>query len=325
MKKVSFVIPIHNLDKWLSNCLDSVLKQHNIDDCEIILVDDGSVDCSKDICLKYIAKYSFIKYFYIDNSGVSFARNFGLKHACGEYVCFLDGDDFYLKDFVDDFYLICKNNDLDIIRGRCSTFDETTNNLITYETKINFFNVVLSGKNYLHQSLKYKANEVVPWLGFFRRTFLLQHGILFPENIAYEEDHLFFLEALLVARRVMVVDQIFYAYRYRKDSASKKYSVNQVIDALAVIKKEFNLASTQSDRILKKDIAKYCSASFYQITSIYGRVSKEERKLIRKEVKNCRFNVFTFKSYCSIHQMIKIIFFLSFPRLIALAYLLRKK
>ena len=325
MKKISFIIPVHNIAKWIGECLDSILKQNNVADFEVLLIDDGSLDESKEICLKYTSKYNFIKYYYQDCSGVSVARNYGLEKACGEYICFLDGDDFYLKDFANDFYLICKQNDLDIIRGRCCTYKEVSEEFITYDVDTRCFNQVLSGTEFLNKTMKYKTNEVVPWLGLFKRSFLIENSLSFPKGIGYEEDHLFFLEALLFAKKVMAVDDVFYAYRFRADSASKKYSVNQVKDALFIVNKELSLIKEERNSLIRKNMYKYCSASFYQITSIYGRVTKGERAQIRREIKNNNITPFTFKSYYNLHQKFKIIIFLLFPHILALFYSLRKR
>lgn len=101
MPKISVIIPIYKSEKFLRKCVDSVLSQ-TFKDIEILLIDDGSPDLSGEICDQYASKYSRVKAFHIPNSGVSAARNFGISMSSGEYLCFIDSD-----DYVEDEYLEC--------------------------------------------------------------------------------------------------------------------------------------------------------------------------------------------------------------------------
>ena len=86
---ISVIIPIYNSKKYLSKCIDSILMQ-TYKDFEVLLVDDGSTDNTKDICIEYVSKDSRIKYLYKDNSGVSATRNYGIEHASGDWIVFID-------------------------------------------------------------------------------------------------------------------------------------------------------------------------------------------------------------------------------------------
>ena len=91
--KVSIIIPVFNMEKYLDVCINSVINQ-TYKNIEILLINDGSTDSSEDICLKYASLDKRIKYYYQENGGVSKARNFGILNFCGDYVMFLDSDDF---------------------------------------------------------------------------------------------------------------------------------------------------------------------------------------------------------------------------------------
>lgn len=93
---VSFIIPVYNVEQYLRQCIDSILQQ-SYDNFEIILVDDGSTDSSSQLCDNYAIKDNRVKVFHKMNGGLSDARNFGLLHARGEYVIFLDSDDFWIS------------------------------------------------------------------------------------------------------------------------------------------------------------------------------------------------------------------------------------
>ena len=118
----SIVIPVYNVAPYLRECVDSVLAQ-NSTDYEIILVDDGSTDNSPAICDEYAEKYSQIKVIHKTNGGLSDARNFGIKKAQGDYLMFLDSDDFWNRENVLlDLHNIIKENNPDLIIHELSSF-----------------------------------------------------------------------------------------------------------------------------------------------------------------------------------------------------------
>lgn len=111
--KISVIVPIYNADKYLARCIESIVNQtyHNL---EIILVDDGSVDQSLKICEQYAKNDTRIKIIYQHNQGVSVARNNGISHANGEYVCFVDADDFVSEDYCQNLVELIKRDKSDI-------------------------------------------------------------------------------------------------------------------------------------------------------------------------------------------------------------------
>ena len=123
---MSFVVPIYNMEKYLSQCLDSILinVKEMKSGVEVILVNDGSTDKSLNICNAYAQKYECIQVINKDNGGISSARNVGLQKASGDYICFIDSDDYYKANFAKTFLDLCYKNDLDIIRGWYSVYDE---------------------------------------------------------------------------------------------------------------------------------------------------------------------------------------------------------
>ena len=100
LKMVSVIIPIYNVENFVEKCIESILFQ-TIQNLEIILVDDGSSDGSGDICDVYAKKDARIKVIHKKNGGVSSARNMGISNATGEYICFVDGDDFVADDYIE--------------------------------------------------------------------------------------------------------------------------------------------------------------------------------------------------------------------------------
>jgi glycosyltransferase involved in cell wall biosynthesis len=286
---ISFIVPVYNIENYLDDCIKSILMQSHIH-YEIILVNDGSTDNSLNICLDYQKQYTFIKVIDKSNEGVAIARNEGLKIATGEYICFIDSDDFYLNDFAYDFLQKCHDNKLDIIRGLYNIYDDEDKRIIENLQNINYFNIPLSGREFLVNSIQNNTNEVVPWLGFFKRSFINDNAILFPNRIAYEEDQLFFLQALLSNEcRIMQADNYFYAYRKRNGSCTAHPKIKNIEDACFIVNEELNLINKlKLDNKTKEAAYIYASWSFFQVTTLFGRLSKEEQekayKLMPKNV-----------------------------------------
>ena len=111
---VSIIVPVYNVEKYIDKCLNSLVNQ-TLKNIEIIVVNDGTKDNSQKIIDKYTKKYSFIRSYIKENGGLSSARNYGLKHAKGEYIAFVDSDDFVDKNMFEQMYLYAKNNKYDIV------------------------------------------------------------------------------------------------------------------------------------------------------------------------------------------------------------------
>jgi len=127
MPKVSFIVPIYNKERFLNRCLDSILNQTDFD-YEVIMVDDGSTDASPVICKKYIN--SRFKYIYQNNAGVSAARNTGIDAATGEYLAFIDADDWIASNYISVIYSYAKNTNADIL---CFGFKRNINDGIVID------------------------------------------------------------------------------------------------------------------------------------------------------------------------------------------------
>lgn len=111
--KISVVIPVYNVEQFIEKCLDSVLCQ-DFEDYEVVLIDDGSTDESAHICKRYSLIDSRIKYHYKENGGLSSARNFGIKRSSGEYLTFIDSDDYIAPDYLSHLFRLAKENSADI-------------------------------------------------------------------------------------------------------------------------------------------------------------------------------------------------------------------
>ena len=120
---ISVIIPVYNVEKYLKRCMDSVLKQ-TYSNIEIIIVDDGSTDTSGSLCDEYWKKDSRITVFHKENGGLSSARNFGLERVSGNYVCFIDSDDFIHENYISFMYDKIIKNDADICYCKSTKFTD---------------------------------------------------------------------------------------------------------------------------------------------------------------------------------------------------------
>ena len=179
MQKVSVIIPIYNAEMYLRECFDSIINQ-TLEDIEIICINDGSTDSSLDIVKEYAGKDGRIIIIDKQNEGVAIARNLGIDRATGEYVCFMDSDDYYpSNDILEELYNKAKENNVLIAGGEFSVFNPL---IVPYEPKQKFDSVddgYLFAKNSIIEYKDYQFDY-----GFHRfiynRNFLVNNNIYFP-------------------------------------------------------------------------------------------------------------------------------------------------
>ena len=135
--KISVIVPVYNVEKWLNKCIDGILVQ-SYNNLEIILVNDGSIDKSGNICDNYSKKDNRIKVFHNKNKGLSYSRNFGVKNSNGKYVMFVDSDDFISdSNIIKKFINILERDKSDFIYTSYCRFDDGNKDKITEVLPIN--------------------------------------------------------------------------------------------------------------------------------------------------------------------------------------------
>lgn len=217
--KVSVIIPVYNTEKYLRECLDSVVNQ-TLKDIEIICVDDGSTDGSVVILEEYRTKDSRITVISQANGGLSSARNSGMNRAHGEYIAFVDSDDYLELNALEKASQIAIAEDLNIIQLERELFfdsEKLAKNPPFQIKHITESTEVMSGIQHVMTSKDQGTYCVTVWSALWRRAFLEEHHILFKEGIIHE-DHLFSFQAYMAADRVMRIPDKFYHHRVREDS-----------------------------------------------------------------------------------------------------------
>ena len=214
MAKVSIIIPVYNAAPYLNRCVDSVLAQ-TLDDLEIILVDDGSTDGSAALCDAYAGRGAVV--LHRNHQGLSAARNAGMDVAVGEYIAFLDSDDYIDPRMYDEMYSVGRREGIDIV---CCDYAQVKNGVVSRGAGPYLPAGRIIGQEEIRRLLITEQSRSVLWFvwkSLFRRRFLADHGIRFLEEKIIE-DTPFNLEALLCAKCVWCIDKAFYYYVQTPDS-----------------------------------------------------------------------------------------------------------
>ncbi len=201
---VSVIIPVYNVKDYLSRCIESVLGQ-TCADWELILVDDGSTDGSGEICDAYSARDARIRTIHIPNGGVSVARNTGLEASSGEWISFIDSDDYVSPSYIDDMLSVSDGVDIVVSgwkqQGACRYFPDMT----------------IRRENYVEVFIQKAFINVCAKL--FRKTAVVKAAAKFDADVKWAEDSIFFINVLLSSSAVRLNSNANYFYELRDNSA----------------------------------------------------------------------------------------------------------
>lgn len=218
-KLVSIIIPIYNAEKDLDRCIKSIINQ-TYKKFELILVNDGSSDKSEEICKKYAKKDKRVKYIYQQNSGVSKARNFGFENSVGEFIYYVDADDFLEINALETFMKYSNKYDADIVRASYKINKRIANETPYLHTIYNRPIENLS-KEIIANFINYRLNPAA-WLLFMKREVAEKN--LFLQNFGYGEDLLYTLELLLKCKKIVFIENILYNYIVNDNGASMSHN-----------------------------------------------------------------------------------------------------
>lgn len=212
-RKVSIIIPVYNAEKYLKRCLDSIINQ-SYQELQIILIDDGSSDASKDICDEYALRDKRICAKHICNSGVSFARNIGIECASGEYLTFVDSDDWLEEDAIMQMVELCESKKAQMVAF--SRYEEhiTQNCVDEYLLQNKDFSITNEMERLRVILQHYLQNEMFceVWNHLYLTRIIKENEITFCKDLKYGEDKLFNLLYLLFVKEISTSNEKTYHY-----------------------------------------------------------------------------------------------------------------
>lgn len=259
--KLSYIIPVYNVEKYLKECIDSILAQ-TFDDYEIILVDDASPDNCPYICDEYAERYpDIIKVIHQKNKGLAGARNSGFRQAVGEYIYFFDSDDFFISDGIAEIYNKAVEADADILQNSFILLNECDDSRIIIRSAFETDN--LYNRDEIQKKVCVSTTErstIFVWRNIYKKSFLEKNNIFFDENLRMIEDSPFNTLTFLKAERFISADKPIYAYRVRQDSLQRKKYVKDydcIMEYQWRLRRKYYSENSDNDRLFYKDIAEF--------------------------------------------------------------------
>ena len=306
--ELSVIIPVYNVEDYLPACIDSLLKQGEL--ClEIILINDGSTDRSGAIADQYAEKDSRIKVIHQENGGASVARNAGLELAQGEYIAFLDSDDWVKEDSLCELYHEAIKYQADVVKGNLLYYYHENNitngpfNMVPKEIQY----IPYLGKNCFIQLSKARAYPPMACNYIFRRMYLNEIKARFEEGIM-AEDELWTPIVLCQAERAVIVDIDFYYYRQRESSVMHTTNIERRLKSLCCVADKLlefaDLYNFSSDNAELKNwlyvvISRIYSMAFYYVSQLkdssliipkhhLDRIKRDCSEMMPEPQKRCR-------------------------------------
>lgn len=296
--KVSVVVPVYNVEKYLKDCLNSLINQ-SLREIEIICVNDGSTDSSLSILEEYDDER--IKIITQENKGLSGARNTGFKKASGEYTFFLDSDDWLELNALEEMYNLSEKLDLDICLCQFVNYIHESN---TYEhndyTDITALNPSFDGTVFNYNDISDVIFKITHSAAnkLYKTDFLKDLNAEFPEGLNYE-DVVYFFKVFLMASRVSIVRKPFYIYRIRDNSISttggrKSFDIFKVLEIAYQTLKELNIYDK-----LKQEFLMFVIVNFkYAYIRLKEDLRDEYFKIMRREYDVLQLDQFIVTDSC---------------------------
>lgn len=311
---ISIIIPVYNVEKYLKKCIESIISQ-SFREIEILLIDDGSSDNSGKICDLYALKDNRIKVFHKENEGVSTARNYGIEKATGEWISFVDSDDWLAREYCE--ILEKESKDVDLI------FYTSCNHYLDNSKRVSIPNQIISStRNEIEKTIYYlKYNNLnyeffgYTWNKCFKSDIIKKHNIKFIEGLSVKEDEIFTMTYCRYIKSLSVTPHIIYNYRILNTglTARKKNSKDFLLLAENIIEgipfyKEQKLINYEYDKGIEYYyIAMQLSNSFKETQYISKRIRniyKTNSNLIKS---NKNLFLIKFQLYI-IKKIIKLVF-----------------
>ncbi len=303
----SVIVPIYNVEKYLKTCVDSIINQ-SFKDIEIILVDDGSTDNSPAICDNYKENDSRITVIHQSNKGLSGARNTGVKAASGEFLIFIDSDDFYADT---DFFkrlsdIIRAEPELDMINYKFVNYNQEKN--IYYPSYYTFASVIDENASYVENItdlIKTGNLTISACMRTIRREFFVKNDLFFKQGIV-SEDIEWAMRLYPAISKTKFIDDSSYAYRKnRPGSISSSIKIKNVMDLYDIVN-EYSKIFLNSDNPIHKALLNYLTYQYSILCGLLVHLPKSsEKKEITQKIKQMKW-LFEYRENAKVKKVYKI-------------------
>lgn len=288
---VSIIIPVYKVEQYLKKCVDSILCQ-TYSKMEVILVDDGSPDSSGIICDEYAKIDSRVIVIHKPNGGLSDARNVGLRSAVGDYILFIDSDDFWVSEVQLEMLMskVVENLNCEFIGFNCSYYYPSQNKYSPWPA---YSNDILNTSDRDELVVKLVKMGVFPMsacLKIIKRTFLIDNDILFIRGIV-SEDVPWFLKLLHYSRNIRMVNQYIYAYRQCvPNSITQSFSLKSFNDLYEIIVKQIEYVQNGNwGKGVKDALLSFLAYEFCILLAYIRQMDKEVQMQKRMELMNYKW------------------------------------
>lgn len=278
---LSVIIPVYNVEKYLEQCVESVVHQ-NLDHYEIILVDDGSTDNSGSICDFLQARHKELKVIHKENGGLSDARNKGLEVAKGEYIIFMDSDDWWNPDVCVSDILTCLLKSPSTEMCLFSSLDYLNGSYFKRAEHSRLKNIKTSDVYSYYRDLLSNGNlEVSACTKVLKRSFLLGNSLFFKNGLL-GEDNEWMIRLLRVLKHVMVIDEPLYICRRRRDgSITATIKSKNISDLLSIIMSSIKYYKKNSNSQLKTLEFCFCAYLWFCALALSCQLDEHEKSSLK--------------------------------------------
>lgn len=288
LELVSIIIPVHNVERYLKHCIDSVLRQ-TYSNLEVILVDDGSTDSSAAMCDNYAERYDLVRVIHKQNEGAGAARNDGLALSKGKYIVFVDSDDYIGKKYIEGLYYALRAYHADISVSDCVHIAEDDDGRSKEESRgeieIGTRNTyIISGRDGLCGKIVMPCGEEVPWGRMYKRTLFSDYKIAFPIGVGYEDTATVY-KLLYYAKVIACIEMNEYYYRIRKGSLMHSSFSIKNLDIITVQEMKCRFFfEKQEHEILARNFNCYCKVVRECYEALQREYCKDDKKEKKQEI-----------------------------------------
>lgn len=272
--KISIVVPVYKVEEYLPRCVESLVNQ-TYKNLQIILVDDGSTDNCPKLCDDYAKKDSRIEVIHRENGGLSAARNSGVMIATGDYLLFVDSDDFIELDSCERFINVLKNqkDDIDLIVGVAKEIRE---NKTTFQKHTNLKeNHIYTPSEFIQKSIKSNEWYAPAWLNLYNTKWFKKNNFKYAEGL-YFEDLEIQPKIFLNANKILYLDYPFYNYLIRENSImTTSFSDKKRRDCFFIIEEWFSIFSDIKDKKLQKYLFYWLSHCYLHMAN-HGKITLDK-------------------------------------------------